>query len=283
MTRPVRIVTDSTTDFSLDEAATLGVTIIPLLVRFGEETWEDRIALTPSQFYARLATTKVLPTTSQPPPAAFLDVYRRLLDEGADVLSLHISARLSGTYNAANIARDQLDPTRIATVDTRQATISAQVLAREAIRAVGQGKALSELVALMEELKPRARLVAMVNSLDHLRRGGRIGRVAALVGALLSVKVLITVADGEVVPLDKVRTRFRALERIEQLAAEGAPFQGDLVVGHTDDPDEAASLTSRLRSAYPNQPLHMSEVGPAIGSHAGPGAVGVAYIAGATH
>jgi DegV family protein with EDD domain len=156
------------------------------------------------------------------------------------------------------------------------------VLVREAARAASQGMALPELVALIEELKPRTRLVGMVDSLEYLRRGGRIGRVAALVGGLLSVKVLITVADGEVVPLEKVRTRARALQRIEQLAAEGAPFTGDLVVGHSDDPEEAAELAKHLRAAYPNQPLQVCEVGPAIGTHAGPGAIGVAFIAGPT-
>jgi DegV family protein with EDD domain len=278
MARPVRVVTDSTSDLRPEEAAALGVVVVPLLVRFGDETFEDRVTLPTDEFYRRLTTSAVLPTTSQPSPSAFLAAYRPLLEEGSDILSLHISAALSGTINAASVARDQLDPQRIVTLDTRQATLGAQVLVRAAAAAARQGRTLAEIVALVEELKPRVRIVATVDTLEYLRRNGRIGRVSALLGALMSVKVLITVADGIVVPLEKVRTRLRALQRVEQLIVDAAPFRGPLLVGHAADLPAAQSLAERLKERLPGQETLLVELGPAIGAHAGPGAVGGAFI-----
>jgi DegV family protein with EDD domain len=278
MARPVRVVTDSTTDFSMEDAAQLGVTVVPLLVRFGEETFEDRVTLPTSEFYDRLLRTDIMPSTSQPSPAAFLAAYRPLLDEGADIISLHISGALSGTFNSACIARDQLDANRIATVDTRQASFGAQALVREAVRAAAEGKSLPEIVARVEDLKPQVRIVATVETLEFLRRNGRIGRVSALLGGLMAVKVLITVADGIVVPLDKVRTRARSLQRVQQLIIDDAPFYGPVLVGHTHDQAAGEALAAALQARFPEQEIMVLEIGPAIGAHAGPGTVGAGYI-----
>ena len=276
--RPRRIVTDSTTDFSVEEARQLGVSVVPLLVCFGEETFEDRVTLPTAEFYERLARTSVMPSTSQPAPAAFLAVYQPLLDEGADIVSLHISSGLSGTFNSANIARDQLDPARIATIDTRQASFGAQTLVREAVRMAREDRSLAAIVQRIEELKPHVRIVATVETLEYLRRNGRIGRVSALLGSLMSVKVLITVSDGIVVPLDKVRTRARSLQRVQQLIEADAPFYGPLLVGHTHDLAAGEALMAALQASFPEQEVLLCEVGPAIGSHAGPGTVGAGYI-----
>ncbi|MGI8916070.1 MAG: DegV family protein [Chloroflexota bacterium] len=278
MARPVRVVTDSTTDFTVEQAAQLDVIVVPLLVRFGDETFEDRVTLPTSEFYERLRQTSVTPSTSQPAPAAFLAAYRPLLDEGADIISLHISAALSGTYNSANVAREQVDPARIATVDTRQASFGAQTLVREAVRAAREGQSLAEIVARMETLKPNVHIVATVETLEFLRRNGRIGRVSAILGGLMALKVLITVTDGVVVPLDKVRTRARSLQRVQQLIAEGAPFYGPVLVGHTHDPAAGEALVAALQARFPEQEVILCEVGPAIGSHAGPGTVGAGFI-----
>lgn len=278
MGRPVRVVTDSTADFTPEEAAALGVTLVPLHVRFGAETFEDRVDLPAEEFYRRLAASAILPTTSQPSPAAFLKVYRNLLADGADIISLHISAALSGTLNAAGIARDQLDPQRIATVDTRQASLGIQILVRAAVEAAAGGRSLAEIVALIEELKPRVHIVATVDTLEFLRRNGRIGRLRSLLGTLMAVKVLITVADGIVAPLEKVRTRFRALQRVENLVIAAAPFRGPLLVGHTNDRTAAQALAEHLQERFPDQEVHIVAIGPAIGAHAGPGAVGAAFI-----
>lgn len=278
MARPVRVVTDSTSDLTLEEAAHLGVTIVPLLVRFGDETFEDRVTLSVGQFYARLMQTPGIPTTSQPSPAAFLGAYRPLLDAGADIISLHLSGAISGTLNAANVAREQLDPARIAVIDTRQASLASQVLVREAVLAAQEGQKLADIVARIEDLKPRVRIVAAVETLEYLRRNGRIGRVSAILGGLMSLKVLITMADGVVVPLDKVRTRARSLQRVEELVATDAPFYGPLIVGHSHDLAAGQALVDHLAARFPGQELVLQELGPAIGSHAGPGTVGAAYI-----
>ena len=279
MGRPVRIVVDSTFDFSPEEAAALGLTVVPLLVRFGDETYVDRVTISPAEFYAKLATARVMPTTSQPTPARFAEVYKTLLDDGNDVLSLHISSALSGTYNSANLAREQVDPERIATVDTHQVTLGAQPLARAAAKALAEGRSLSELVALVTDMQARVHVIATLGSLEHLRRGGRIGRLASLVGGMLSVKVLITVKDGIVAPLERVRTRQRALLRVEELILEQAPYDGPLHVGHCDDLSTAELLVSRLRAALPGQEIIVHEIGPVVGTHAGPGTVGAGVVA----
>jgi DegV family protein with EDD domain len=247
-------------------------------VRFGEETFEDRVTLPPAEFYDRLLRTTVVPSTSQPAPAAFLAAYRPLLDEGSDIVSLHISSALSGTFNSANIARHQLDPAHIATVDTRQASFGAQTLVREAVRLAGEGQSLAQIVARMEELKPYVRIVATVETLEYLRRNGRIGRVSALLGSLMAVKVLITVSDGIVVPLDKVRTRARSLQRVQQLIEADAPFYGPVLVGHIHDLAAGEALVAALQASFPEQEVLLCEVGPVIGAHAGPGTVGAGYI-----
>jgi DegV family protein with EDD domain len=278
MARPVRVVTDSTADLTVEQAAALGVTVVPLLVRFGDEVFEDRVTLPTSEFYDRLLRSTVMPATSQPSPGAFAAAYQPLLDDGADIISLHISAALSGTFNAANIARAQLDPARITTVDTRQASFGAQTLVREAVRSAGQGASLAEVAAGVEALIPSVRIVATVDTLEYLRRNGRIGRVAALLGGLMALKVLITVSDGIVVPLDKVRTRARSLQRVQQLIEADAPFYGPVLVGHTHDPAAGEALVAALQTRFPEQEVLLCEVGPAIGAHAGPGTVGAGYI-----
>ena len=278
MARPVRVVTDSTADFTVEQAAALGVTVVPLLVRFGDEVFQDRVTLPTSEFFARLLRSTVMPATSQPSPAAFAAAYQPLLEGGADIISLHISAALSGTFNAANLARAQLDPARIATVDTRQASFGAQTLVREAVRSAGEGAPLAEVVADVEALKPDVRIVATVDTLEFLRRNGRIGRVSALLGGLMALKVLITVSDGIVVPLDKVRTRARSLQRVQQLIEADAPFYGPVLVGHTHDPAAGEALVAALQARFPEQEVLLCEVGPVIGAHAGPGTVGAGYI-----
>ena len=279
MARPVRIVVDSTFDFSPEEAAALGLTVVPLMVRFGDETFEDRVTISPTEFYAKLATAHAMPTTSQPTPAKFAEVYKRLLDDGSDVLSLHISSALSGTYNSANVAREHVDSTRIATIDTHQVSLGAQPLARAAVRALAEGRSLSELVDLVNDMWPRVHVIATLGSLEHLRRGGRIGRLASLVGGMLSVKVLITVKDGIVAPLEKVRTRQRALLRVEELILEQAPYEGPLLIGHCDDLATAEVLVNRLRAVVPSQEIIIHEIGPVVGTHAGPGTVGAGVVA----
>ncbi|HEV7215466.1 MAG TPA: DegV family protein, partial [Chloroflexota bacterium] len=231
-----------------------------------------------SEFYDRLQRSTVMPATSQPSPATFAAAYQALLDGGADVISLHISAALSGTFNAANIARAQLDPARIAIVDTRQASFGAQTLVREAVRSAGEGSSLAEVAAGVEALIPSVRIVATVDTLEYLRRNGRIGRVSALLGGMIALKVLITVSDGIVVPLDKVRTRARSLQRVQHLIEADAPFYGPVLVGHTHDPVAGEALVAALQTRFPEQEVLLCEVGPAIGAHAGPGTVGAGYI-----
>lgn len=278
MGRPVRIVTDSTTDFTVDEGAALGVTIVPLLVRFGDEAFADRVEMAVDAFYARLETSRTLPTTSQPTPAAFEAAFRPLLDADADVLCITLSAKLSGTHNSAEVARSHLDQTRITVVDSEQASLATQTLVREAVRLARAGQSLADVAASVEALKPRVHIVATIDTLEYLRRNGRIGRAAAVVGGLVSLKVLITVQDGVVAPLERVRTRARALERVRQRISEAAPFYGPIMVGHSDDRPTAEALADALRREYPGHEIYISELGPVIGAHAGPGTVGAGFI-----
>ncbi len=271
---PVHVVTDSTCDLPAELIAKHGITVVPLTVSFSDEAFLDGVDITADEFYEKLAAFSGLPRTSQPSVERFRQVYKSLGPD-AEIVSVHISARLSGTLNSATIAREQVNGEgRIELVDSRTVSLGLGAVALEAARVAQQGASLEEVADAARRTLERVQVIAMVDTLEYLRRGGRIGRARSLLGSLLSIKPILHVEDGEVAPLERVRTRSRAIERLVQLATEGDVKRA--FVGSGGNRDEAEALLERLRPALPGAELLLGQVGPVVGVHAGPNVLGIA-------
>jgi len=280
LARKVAIVTDSTADLPPELVEELGVTIVPLQVIFGDEAYREGVDITTEEFYERLVKSRQLPTTSAPSVGDFQEVYERLLKEVDSIVSIHIGAKLSGTVQAAQTARQSLaKPERIELVDSQAASMAVGFAIMEAVEASRAGAKLAEVKAAAESAVQRTHVLFMVDTLEYLRRGGRIGRARAYLGALLSIKPILTLREGEVYPEERVRTRARGLERIIQAGIRHQNVKL-AAVGHSSTPDEAESIRDRVAMAFPNVKVHLIRFGPVIGTHGGPGLVGVGVMEG---
>jgi DegV family protein with EDD domain len=272
----LHIVTDSTSDLLPGEAAPLGVTVVPLTVRFGEEQFRDGVDLGADGFYSRLARGGTSPTTSQPSPDAFASVYRELLQDPDDqVLSIHISQKLSGTLQSATLAAREHEG-RVHVVDSGSVSMGIQFLVRGALRDRAAGADVATVVRNCEARRERVTVYVLLDTLTYLHRGGRIGAAQAFLGGVLSVKPLLRVA-GEVHPQARVRNRRQGIDRIVALLAEAGPLEA---VGamHSGAPELLDEVRARLVAAYPELDLTTGEIGPVVGTYAGPRAVGVACL-----
>lgn len=276
----IKIVTDSTADLPPEVAREWDICVVPLNVHFGEKTYKDGVTISADEFYQKLAVADKLPTTSQPSVGEFLDVYRNLLDQGHQVLSVHISAKLSGTLNSAYQARDALlGKGRIEIVDSLQASMSLGLIVLEAARVVKDGATMDEALERVQRAVAEIREFFMVDTLEYLEKGGRIGRAQAFLGGLLRIKPILAVKDGEVHPVDRQRTRERGIQRLIELAEACAPVK-EVAVGHTTTPQDAEKLRQRLQHLTPNKNILLCRAGPVIGAHAGPGTLAVALRVG---
>lgn len=275
----IHIVTDSTADLSRADAERLGVTVVPLTVRFGEEQFQDGVDLDSDAFYAKLAAGSVHPTTSQPTPEQFQRAYAPLLkDPGDQVVSLHISGKLSGTLQSANIARQELDPGRIHLVDTETVSAGLQFLVAAAVEDVAAGADAAAVAQRAENRRSKVTIYVLLDTLTYLQRGGRIGRAQALIGSLLGVKPLLTTKDGEVGPQARVRSRRQGIEMITELLQERLPLRR-VAAFHCGAPELLPVLEKRLRAALANVEIVTGQVGPVVGVYTGPGGLGIAALA----
>ena len=278
--RPVAIVVDSTADLPPELAHALDIAVVPLIVRFGERTFRDGVDLTPSAFLAELTASTASPSTSQPAVADFQTAFQTALDAGKDVVCLTIASQLSGTHNAARLAAEAVVPQggRVRVVDS--GTVSGQLglVAIEAARAALAGASPDEIVAAVRSALTRSQIYVVLETLEYLQKGGRIGRAQALLGAVLSVKPIVTVQEGTVVPLERVRTWRKALDRIAELGRAKAPLEA-LAIYHAGNPDDAKVLTDRLADLVPPDRLLLGEIGPVVATYGGPGLVGIAPLA----
>lgn len=272
----IRVVTDSTADWAPGQADDAGVTVVPLRVIIGDAEYRDGVDITPGELYRRMASEPIRPRTSQPSPAEFAAVFSAAGADGATVICTTISSEMSGTYASAIAARDQLPDIPIHVVDTRTAALGHGHVARVAARAAAEGADVEGVLAAIDSVMRTQDLYFAVDSLEYLRRGGRIGGAQALLGSMLSIKPILAVREGRVEPFEKVRTYRRALERVRDRVAELAAA-GPLVVGvaHADRAHEATELAATLQP-HSIVDVTVSEVGPVVGCHAGPGALGVA-------
>jgi DegV family protein with EDD domain len=273
----IKVVTDSGADVPSELAQGLDVTVLPCYVIFGAKVYRDGVDLTHREFYDKLATSPILPTTSQPPLGLFVETYQNLLQESEGIVSIHIASTLSGVFNAARVAAEALSTAPIAVVDSQQLSMGAGWQVIMAAQAAQEGHTLTEVVSLVRAIQSRVRSAAMLDSLEHVRRSGRISRVTALMGTALKVKPLLQIVTGEVTPIATVRTRGQALQRLaEFMAAQGA-FK-ELCVVHADAAEAAQKVVGELSTVHPRERLLICQAGAAVTTHLGLGAVGVCGV-----
>lgn len=274
-----RIVVDSTADLG-DLAREWGVTVAPLTVTFGDESFADGVDITPHTFFAKLAAIPTLPTTSQPTPGALDAIYRGLLSEGTSgIVSIHVSAKLSGTYSTAAQVAQMLSESGVTTpielVDSEQASLGMQFGIQAAVEAARAGQDAATVAERAREVFARSTVFLVADDLGYLRRGGRIGAAQRVAGALLSVKPIITLRDGVVVALENPRTRRRAYERLAEHVQEMAPVEAVIVGQSTQEYGD--ELEAAVRQVY-SGPIRRMWPGAVVGTHVGPGAAGLAVL-----
>ncbi len=249
---------------------------MPLLVRFGNEVFRDGIDLSTDEFFERLSHSAELPSTSQPPVGAFQEVYERLDPQAEGIVSIHISGKLSGTVNAATSAsRAVRDRCRVEVVDSLSVSMGLGLAVMAAAQAAREGATLEQVVAAARSVAQRHTLVAMMETVEYLYKGGRIGRAKAILGSMLHIRPLLTLVEGEAHPLARERTRARALDRMFEYCISRQGIS-DVAVMHTTTPEDALALAERARQRLPEARLHMARVGPVLGVYGGPGTMGMA-------
>jgi len=273
----IKIVTDSTADLPPGAAEGQGITVVPLYVRFGDEVLRDRVDISEDQFYHRLTHDPVHPGTTQPTPEDFAAVYRKLAQEGDGIVSIHISGKLSGTYNSALQARGIVgDGCPIVVIDSQWTSIALGILAMEAAEMASKGGTISQIVDNIKDSIPRIHLLGMFDTLRYLYLGGRIGKGKALMGSMLNVKPLLALQDGEMLPVGRARTRSQAIEKLHAFVKEASGIQ-DLIVVHSTTPDDAAALADRFGSFFPRERITIARLGAVLGVHTGPGTLFAGY------
>ena len=274
----VKVVTDSLSDITSDIAGELGITVVPVYVRFGEEVYRDRVEITTEEFYRRLVHDTAFPSTTQPTPKDFLDVYARLAEEADEILVITLSSKLSGTYQSALQAKDMFEgKCRIEVIDSQLVIMGLGLVVIAVAKAVQAGANLDEAAALVRRAMTQAHSVMLLDTLKYLAKGGRIGKAQGLLGSLLSVKPILTLKDGEVSPLTRVRSRVAGTDYLYSVVAGFSHIEG-LAVEHAMTPDEADKLVERLGSVFPREQIYISTVSPVIGTYVGPQVLSVSVL-----
>lgn len=278
----VAIVTDSTADLSRETYERNGIVVVPLLVHFGDEAYRDGIDLSSEEFYRKLASSKILPKTSQPSPHDFHVVYEELLSRSDEIVSIHLSSRLSGTYQSAVIAAGMVPDGKVHVIDGKSASVGTGLVALEASRLARSGATAEEIVRRVGRVIDGMVVFFTVDTLEYLEKNGRIGKATAFLGALLSVRVVLSLDEGEVAPFEKVRgSKQKALMRMVAAAKERAPSGRRLraAIMQAAVPEEAEVLRQAVEREFNCEEIVTVGIGPVIGSHAGPGTVGLAFHA----
>ncbi|GAB7388093.1 DegV family protein [Bacillaceae bacterium] len=276
----VRIVTDSTADLPPHLLERWNVSVVPLKVTVGGVTYLDGKTITPKRFYELLRSAGEFPATSQPAPADFLETYRRIAEEeGEDVqiISLHLAAALSGTCQSAKLAQSMVaDTLDVTVIDTKGASLAQGLVVLAAAKAAAAGKPKEECIALAERIISRLKAYFLVDTLDYLQKGGRIGKASAVIGSLLNIKPILSLnEEGEIYAFDKARGTKKAEARIFEVLQE--EFHGKVIasVVHADDPASAERFVEEVRTRFEVEELIVTDIGPVIGAHVGPKTLGV--------
>ena len=275
---PVKVVTDSVADLPPQVVDELGITVIPLNVRFGEKVFRDGIDLTTEQFYQELTRSKIFPVTSVPSPVTFADAYDKLAEETDEILVITLTSKLSATHEVAVQSIGLMKrPCRVEVIDSERAVMAQGFLVMAAARAAQAGAKLDELIAMVRSNIPRVDIRAAFDTLEYLRRGGRIGAAQALLGAALRIHPLITIKNGLVEPAGRARSRAKAMDHLYQFAADYKRIE-EMAVEEAACPEDADLLTDRLGNLFPRERIYRTKTTPVIGAHTGPGLLLVALM-----
>ena len=275
---PVKIVTDSVADIPPDIVKELDISIIPVILRFGEETFRDGIDITNDQFYERLATSKVMPTTSVPSLDLFARTYARLAEVTDQILVIMLSAKLSGLYNAARQSAELMEgDCRIEVIESGAAVMQQGFVVIKAAQAAKAGASLGEIKDIIQQTLPRVEMRAAFDTLEYLKRGGRIGRAQAFMGSVLRVNPIITLKNGVVEPAGRARSRAKAIDHLYEFAASYKHIEG-LAVEGAACPEDVDRMVERLGAIFPKDKILRSRTTPVIGAHTGPGLLLVAVM-----
>lgn len=279
MVARIHVVTDSGSDLPRELREELGIKVVPLTVQFGEEIFKDGVEISTAEFYTRLRRDSQVPSTCQPSPADFVEMYEQIAEPGDTIISVHLSSRLSGTYQSAVLASTMIDPAiTVKAIDSRAASLGIGIVAVVAAEAVRAGKPLDEVLELVQGTIESLQVYFVVDTLEYLQKNGRIGLASAMVGTLLNIKPILTLSDGQVAPAEKIRGRSKALRRLRELSEEFRQRYPDkqlrAAISHSDNLAEAQRLADQLPEILDlNSPVIIGEIGPTIGVHTGPGTV----------
>lgn len=276
----LKIVTDSACDLSLEIARELGITVVPLTVNIEGQVYRDRVDISVDEFYQRISSDNIMPTTAQIAPQTFYECFKSLLQEGHEVLALIFSSRLSGTYQSSVIAKEMLTGGRVETLDTKSASVGLGLTVLEAAKMAKDGADLDTVLAKARDMSARMEHIFVVDSLEMLKRGGRISAAQAIIGGMLNVKPVLQIdAEGQIVPLDKVRGWKKALAKLIQVMAERGKNleQQTIGISHANNREMVEELSQLIKTEYNVKDIFVSEIGPVIGSHAGPGTVALFF------
>jgi len=277
----VRIVTDSSADMPPEVVEELGITILPLTIHLGQKSLRDGVDITPADFVARMANTVTPPTTTAPTQKQFEEIFTELTKGGGEVVSIHASSKLNHTFrNAQRAALPLLGRSKIIVVDSQLITVGLGMLVTAAGRAAARGESLEDVVKLVRGMVPRIYIGFFVETLDYLERGGRIGKAQAMLGNMLSIKPLLILEEGEIVALEKVRTRAKAIEKLVEFITEFTHIQ-KMVVLHGNTPQDVATLIEQTNLLMPNLDISVDHYGPVTATHVGTDALGVVVYEGA--
>ena len=273
----VRIVTDSSADLPSDLAQRWNISVLPCYVTIGDQPYRDGVDISPDEFYRSLTSNSQLPTTAQPSVADFQAVYQELLDLGHEIVSIHVSGKLSGTLNSAEQARAALGDDaagRIEIIDSQLASIPLGLLVLSAGQQAESAESRKLVAEQVRSDIPLTHCYFLLDTLTYLQKGGRIGRAQAFLGSVLNVKPILTIQDGEAHPVERVRNRQRSLGRLVELTYQMAPVK-QLAVIYSTESEEAEALKSRLSALPPSKDIVVARFGPTLGTYIGPGGLGV--------
>lgn len=281
---PIVILTDSASDIDASVRQSLGIVAVPLKVMFGPQTYLDGVTISSSAFFDKLKESSVLPTTSQPSPLEFAEAYKAIHEQYGDdvqIIAIILSSALSGTYQSAMIAKSMLDESiDITVIDSRKASYVHGMICVEAARAAREGKSKQQILDMIDRYLDEVQVYFIVDTLEYLQKGGRIGRASAVIGSLLNIKPILTLDPaGYVSAYDKVRGTKKALNRVLETLQEyagGKPVK--TAVLHSSALDLATEISARIKQEFQVVDSHLEEIGPVIGTHAGPGLLGIVMV-----
>lgn len=274
----VKIVTDSASDIPPKVAKELGITIVPLYVRFGAEVYRDGVELSTEEFYRKLTSSRTLPTTAVPSPGEFAEVYDGVAEETDEILAIHVASKFSACYDVALKAKEMMKrKCRIEVIDSQSGVMGEGLIVIAGAKEAQSGANLEQVADTVRKAIPKAHVRVCFDTLEYLRRGGRIGRAQALLGSMLKVNPILGIKDGEAYPFGRERSRAKAIDWLYNFAKSFSNIR-ELAVEHANTPDEVEALVQRLDVVFPKEHIYVSTVSPVVGTHVGPHVISVAVL-----